>query len=120
MLLLVALTGKLDAGSALVASSRLPQLKDLLLPVVIASTVVSELLGPIATRYALPQVGSANKSASAKRHAIRLKVAKPPCIAHELLQRLFLHAQKIGKYLPDRFWFSSARQILINVEHTFG
>ena len=44
-------------GMALVASSRLPQLREILLPVVISSTVLFELTGPVLTRYALHRVG---------------------------------------------------------------
>jgi Kef-type K+ transport system membrane component KefB len=40
-------------GMALVASERYPELRELLLPVIIGSTVFFELLGPICTRYAL-------------------------------------------------------------------
>jgi Kef-type K+ transport system membrane component KefB len=43
-------------GMALVASSRSPQLKDVVLPVVISSTIFFELLGPILTRHALRRV----------------------------------------------------------------
>ncbi len=43
-------------GMALVASSRSPQIKHVVLPVVISSTVFFELLGPILTRHALRQV----------------------------------------------------------------
>jgi Kef-type K+ transport system membrane component KefB len=44
-------------GMALVASSRMPQLRDFVLPVVISSTVFFELTGPLLTRYALHRVG---------------------------------------------------------------
>jgi len=44
-------------GMALLAVKRFPELTDTILPVVIASTVVFELLGPIATRVALRHVG---------------------------------------------------------------
>lgn len=46
-------------GMALVASSRMPQLKSTLLPVVISSTILFELIGPVLTRYALRRVGEA-------------------------------------------------------------
>ena len=44
-------------GMALVASSRMPQLRDFVLPVVISSTVFFELTGPLLTHYALHRVG---------------------------------------------------------------
>jgi Kef-type K+ transport system membrane component KefB len=43
-------------GMALVASSRSPQLKHVVLPVIINSTVFFELFGPILTRHALRRV----------------------------------------------------------------
>ena len=46
-------------GMALLAVERYPELTDQILPVVIASTVVFELLGPIATKAALSRVGEA-------------------------------------------------------------
>jgi len=46
-------------GMALVASNRMPEFKELLLPVVISSTVFFELAGPVVTRFALHQVGEA-------------------------------------------------------------
>ncbi len=46
-------------GMALVASSRMPELTQTLLPVVISSTVLFELTGPILTRYALHRVNEA-------------------------------------------------------------
>jgi Kef-type K+ transport system membrane component KefB len=46
-------------GMALVASSRLPQFKETLLPVVVASSVFFELFGPVLTRFSLRQVGEA-------------------------------------------------------------
>lgn len=42
-------------GMALVASTRIPELRSSVLPVVIGSTVVFELAGPICTRFALHQ-----------------------------------------------------------------
>lgn len=44
-------------GMALVASSRIPHVAETLLPVVISSTMVFELIGPVLTRYALHRVG---------------------------------------------------------------
>ena len=40
-------------GMALVASERLPEAGAQILPVVVAATVIFELLGPLATRHAL-------------------------------------------------------------------
>jgi Kef-type K+ transport system membrane component KefB len=47
-------------GMALIAGHHFPALKDVLLPVVIGSTVVFELIGPIVTRRVLVHVGEAN------------------------------------------------------------
>ncbi len=44
-------------GMALAASHRLPQLSSTILSVVVATTVIFELLGPILTRYALLKAG---------------------------------------------------------------
>ena len=44
-------------GMALAASHRLPQLSSTILSVVIATTIIFELLGPIMTRYALMKSG---------------------------------------------------------------
>ncbi|MBF0371643.1 MAG: cation:proton antiporter [Magnetococcales bacterium] len=46
-------------GMAMIASQRLPELGKILLPVVIASTVLFEVIGPIITRQALIRVGEA-------------------------------------------------------------
>jgi hypothetical protein len=40
-------------GMALVATTRIPELRASVLPVVIGSTVLFELVGPICTRFAL-------------------------------------------------------------------
>ncbi len=40
-------------GMALVASNRFPEYRQIMLPIVIASTVVFEILGPVFTRYAV-------------------------------------------------------------------
>ncbi len=40
-------------GMALVASNRFPEYRQIMLPVVIASTVIFEIVGPVFTRYAL-------------------------------------------------------------------
>lgn len=44
-------------GMALMASQRFPELRDVILPVVLASTVVFEVFGPVATRWSLVKVG---------------------------------------------------------------
>jgi Kef-type K+ transport system membrane component KefB len=44
-------------GMALLAGQRFPDVRDVILPVVLGSTVVFELLGPIVTRWTLIQVG---------------------------------------------------------------
>ncbi len=44
-------------GMVLLASQRFPELKDILLPVILGATVVFELIGPVLTRQALCQVG---------------------------------------------------------------
>ncbi|MBT4512144.1 MAG: cation:proton antiporter [Chloroflexi bacterium] len=49
-------------GMALVASQRLPEIADVVLPVVIASTVLFEVIGPVMTKIALIRVGDAHKS----------------------------------------------------------
>lgn len=48
-------------GMALVATQRIPELADTLLPVVISATVFFELLGPILTRLALRRAGEVGK-----------------------------------------------------------
>ncbi len=40
-------------GMALVASNRFPEYSQIMLPIVIASTVVFEIVGPVFTRYAV-------------------------------------------------------------------
>ncbi len=54
-------------GMALVAAQRIPEAKDVVLPVVIASTVLFEILGPIATRFALKRVGEAGQASARSR-----------------------------------------------------
>ncbi|MCW9089450.1 MAG: cation:proton antiporter [Gammaproteobacteria bacterium] len=44
-------------GMALMASQRFPELRDVILPVVLGSTVVFEVFGPVATRWSLVKVG---------------------------------------------------------------
>ena len=51
-------------GMALVAAQRIPDAADIILPVVIASTVLFEIFGPIATRFALIRVGEAGQADS--------------------------------------------------------
>ena len=45
--------GGLAIGMALVASNRFPEYRQVMLPIVIASTIVFELIGPVFTRYAI-------------------------------------------------------------------
>jgi Kef-type K+ transport system membrane component KefB len=54
-------------GLALVASQRFPELETRLLSVAIGATVVFELIGPIATRYALSHFGELETSSSETR-----------------------------------------------------
>ncbi|MEA3361794.1 MAG: cation:proton antiporter, partial [Thermodesulfobacteriota bacterium] len=44
-------------GMALLAAQRFPEIKDIILPVVLGSTVIFELIGPVITRWTLMQVG---------------------------------------------------------------
>ncbi|MDT8384705.1 MAG: cation:proton antiporter [Gammaproteobacteria bacterium] len=44
-------------GMALLASQRFPEIKNVILPVVLGATVVFELIGPVATRWTLIHVG---------------------------------------------------------------
>lgn len=44
-------------GMALLASQHLPELKEVILPVAIGSTIVFEIIGPVMTRIALMKVG---------------------------------------------------------------
>lgn len=44
-------------GMALLASQRFPDLEPIVLPVVLGSTVIFELIGPIVTRWTLSHVG---------------------------------------------------------------
>jgi Kef-type K+ transport system membrane component KefB len=45
-------------GMALIVQQRLPELGDLIMPVVIGSTVLFEIFGPVMTRYAIRQASS--------------------------------------------------------------
>ncbi len=49
-------------GMALVASQRIPEASDIILPVIIASTVLFEIVGPILTRFALFRVGETSQT----------------------------------------------------------
>jgi Kef-type K+ transport system membrane component KefB len=49
-------------GMALLATERFPELKDLILPVVIGSTVIFEIIGPVITRHVLNKTDNAEKS----------------------------------------------------------
>jgi Kef-type K+ transport system membrane component KefB len=49
-------------GMALVATQRIPELADTLLPIVISATVIFELLGPVLTRMALKRAGEIGKT----------------------------------------------------------
>ena len=44
-------------GMVLVVTQRFPDLGDIILPVVIAATVLFEMAGPVLTRHALTRVG---------------------------------------------------------------
>ncbi len=44
-------------GMALLASQRFPEIKDIILPIVLGSTVIFELIGPVVTRRVLIRVG---------------------------------------------------------------
>jgi Kef-type K+ transport system membrane component KefB len=48
-------------GMALLADQRFPEIGEILLPLVIGSTVVFELLGPLGTRFALRAAGEAGR-----------------------------------------------------------
>jgi Kef-type K+ transport system membrane component KefB len=51
-------------GMGLVAAERLPELRSTVLPIVIGSTVVFEVLGPVLTRLALSRVGELHLAAA--------------------------------------------------------
>jgi Kef-type K+ transport system membrane component KefB len=48
-------------GMALMATQRFPDLKDIIIPVVIGSTVIFEVIGPVVTRSILVKLGDAPK-----------------------------------------------------------
>ncbi len=54
-------------GMALLAGQRFPELRDVILPVVLGSTVVFELIGPVATRWTLSHVGDIANQHKAKQ-----------------------------------------------------
>jgi Kef-type K+ transport system membrane component KefB len=54
-------------GMALVASERLPEVGEAILPVVVASTVLFELLGPLATRFALERADAEEQAVAMVR-----------------------------------------------------
>ena len=54
-------------GMALVASQRLPAVGEAILPVVVAATVLFEIIGPIASRIALERTVAAPSGAVASR-----------------------------------------------------
>ena len=45
-------------GMALLAAEQFPELKDLILPVIIGSTVIFEIIGPMITRHVLNKTGN--------------------------------------------------------------
>jgi Kef-type K+ transport system membrane component KefB len=49
-------------GMALLATERFPELKDLILPVVIGSTVIFEIIGPVITQHVLNKKDNAEKT----------------------------------------------------------
>ena len=53
--------GGLAIGMALVASNRFPEYRQIMLPIVIASTVVFEIVGPIFTRHAIQRTSSSQE-----------------------------------------------------------
>ena len=48
-------------GMVLMASQRFPEFREILLPIVLGSTVFFELIGPVITRLVLFRVGDAQK-----------------------------------------------------------
>ena len=54
-------------GMALVATQRIPELADTLLPIIISATVFFELIGPVLTRIALKRAGEVGKHHTARR-----------------------------------------------------
>lgn len=54
-------------GMALIAVQQFPQLRDTILPIVIGSTVLFQLVGPILTRVALSKVKETDSSSEEKR-----------------------------------------------------
>jgi len=54
-------------GMALMAAQRFPEISHLILPVVLGSTVVFEVLGPVVTRWTLAEVGDLERGAKRQR-----------------------------------------------------
>lgn len=49
-------------GMALLASQRFPEIRDIILPVILGSTVIFELIGPVVTRSVLIRIGDVKKN----------------------------------------------------------
>ena len=49
-------------GMALVASNQFPQYEQELLSIIISTTIIFEIIGPIVTRYSLNQVNKENQT----------------------------------------------------------
>lgn len=54
-------------GMTLIAVNQFPEMRKTLLPLVVGSTVIFELLGPFTTRWALGQIGDANPEFKSER-----------------------------------------------------
>lgn len=54
-------------GMALFASQRFPDSKNMILPIVLGATVIFELIGPVATRWALVRVGDISSKRGRRR-----------------------------------------------------
>lgn len=54
-------------GMALIVGQRFPDLEHVVLPIVLGSTVLFELLGPVVTRYALVRVGESARAGKGAR-----------------------------------------------------
>lgn len=53
-------------GMALLASQRFPEVKNIILPVILGSTVIFEVIGPIVTRWTLVKVGDIQMNTGSK------------------------------------------------------
>ena len=51
-------------GMALLAAQRFPEIKDILLPIILGSTVIFEIIGPIISRWTLIRAGEAGRDSS--------------------------------------------------------